>query len=105
MAYLPTSKSLSDGRKTVTTAGTRVQLSTTSVPCKRIEIQAMEANTDVIVVGGATVVAGASADSGATRRGRLLFPSQSIVLTVNNLNLVYLDSVVSGEGVTYIYEN
>jgi len=91
---------IADGRKVVATAETAVQLSATSVTCKRVFIQAEETNTGNIVVGGSTVVAKAD----TTRRGLLLFPSQGEWLNVNNLNLVYIDATVSTDGVTYVYE-
>lgn len=85
-----------DGSKNVTTAGTRVQLSNSSVPCKKVYIQALTGNGGVIYVGGSTIAAG---------RGTALFATSSIELTVSDLNLVYLDASVSGEGVSYSYEN
>lgn len=88
------SSSVGDGSKDVTTAGTRVQLSSSSVPCKWVAITAKEANTDTIWVGGATVANGS---------GKPLVSLQETVLYVSNLNKVYLDSEVNGEGVTYIY--
>jgi hypothetical protein len=93
---IPTS--VGDGRKTVTTAGTRVALSTTT-SCKKVTIQALDTNTDAIVVGGSTVVA-----ASATRRGIVLLPYNSFTISVDDLADIYIDSVVSGEGVTYLYE-
>ena|SRR3990167_1156417 len=93
------SNSVGDGRQTVTTAGTRVQLSTSPVPCKKVTICAETDNTNFIVVGGATVVAAL-----ATRRGIPLNPGDTIKLEVSNLNLVYIDSLADTEGVTYEYE-
>lgn len=93
------SNSVGDGRQTVTTAGTRVQLSASSVPCKKVTICAETDNTDFIVVGGATVVAAL-----ATRRGIPLNPGDTITLEVSNLNLVYLDSLVSTEGCSFLFE-
>ena len=87
---------IGDGSQTVTTAGTRVQLSTSSVPCKKVNIQAKVANTGSIYVGGSTV---------SSTRGIELLPLSSIQMTPSDLNLVYLDSSVSGEGVIFIYEN
>jgi|GEM_PF-3468116 len=89
-----------NGIKAVTTAGTRVQLSATSVPCKRVRITALESNTGVVVVGGSTVVAAL-----ATRAGAPLFPTQFEWFNVSNLNLLYLDSMVNLEGVSFYYEN
>ncbi len=85
-----------DGSKNVTTAGTRVQLSSSSVPCRRVEIVAKSGNVGTIWVGGSTIAAG---------RGRPLVALQSTILEVSNLNLVYFDSDVSNEGVTWIYFN
>lgn len=97
-AALPTT--INDGRQTVTTAGTRVQLSTSSVSCKSVTITAETDNLDYIVVGGANVVASIS-----TRRGTPIGPGESTTIEISNLNLVYLDAMANGEGVTYHYTN
>lgn len=89
---------INDGRQTVTTAGTRVQLSSTSTASKRIDITAETDNTGFIVVGGANVVA-----TLATRRGIPLAAGESYTFYITNLNKVYLDSTVSTDGVTYVY--
>lgn len=85
-----------DNRKVVSTASTRVQLSSTSIPCKTVVVTAELSNTGVITVGSSTVIASAS-----TRRGTPLSAGDSCVLEIDNLNKLYLDSTVSGEGVTY----
>ncbi len=89
-----------DGTRTVTTAGTRVQLSTSSVPCKRVFIEAHESNTGTILVGSSTVVAALSG-----RRGASLFPTQGDWFNVSNLNLIYIDATVNGGIVIFYYEN
>ena len=91
--------SVGDGTVTVTTAGTRVQLSATSVPCKKVFIQAHESNTGTIVVGGSTCVAAL-----VGRRGKALFPTQGDTFFVSDLNLLYIDSTVSLDKVNYYYE-
>jgi len=88
-----------DGTKTVTTAGSRVQLSTTSVPCRRVWIQASSANTGVIVVGSVTCVA-----AEATRQGLALWPTQGSFFNVDNLNLLYLDATANTQSVNFFYE-
>jgi len=88
---------IADGRQTVTTAGTRVALAS-STTCKKVHIQALGDNTDAVVVGGSTVVAAAG-----TRRGIALLPFNSLTLECDNLADIYLDSVVNGEGVSYTY--
>jgi hypothetical protein len=95
-ATIASNSAVGDGSKDVTTAGTRVQLSGTSVSCKRVHIQAKVGNSGSIYVGGSTV---------ATGRGIELIPLASITLNVSNLNLIYIDSSVNSEGVTYTYEN
>ena len=89
--------SIMDGRKAVTTAGTAVQLSSTSVPVYGVLLVAETANTGTVVAGSTTVVA-----SSSTRQGVPLNKGDGIYLHVNNLNKVWLDSTVSGEGVTYV---
>lgn len=84
--------SLGDNSQNVTTAGTRVQLS--SVACQKVIITAKAANTGTIWVGGSTVAAG---------RGVPLVALQSVTLDVSNTNAVYIDSTVNGEGITYAY--
>jgi len=89
---------IGDGRETVTTAGTAVQMS--NVPCKRIFIQAESDNTGAIVVGGSTVVA-----AEGTQRGVRLYNAQGQWFYVSNLNLLYIDSEQNGDGIQYYYEN
>lgn len=91
---------IADGTKSVTTAGTAVALVSASTECRMVMIQAKPENTDTVVVGASTVVA-----SSATRRGIALIPGQSVTLRVTNLDVLYLDAVVSGEGVSYVYFN
>ena len=89
---------IGDGIKTVTTAATRVALSTTTTPITEVTITALSTNTGIIVVGGSTVVAAA-----ATRRGTPLAAGDSVGLEVNSLASVWLDATVSGEGVSFTY--
>lgn len=90
---------IKDGRKVVTTAATRVALAA-STTCKHVTITAETNNTDIVVVGGITVVAAL-----ATRQGTPLYPGDSYDLDIDNLADVYLDALVSTEGVTYTYFN
>lgn len=91
---------IGDGLKAVTTAGTRVALAAVSTPCKRVIIQAHESNTGNVVVGSSTVVAAL----GATRRGIVLYPTNTIELKVTDLASIYIDSTVNGDSVHYYYE-
>jgi hypothetical protein len=95
-----TPSTITDGRKTVTTAGTRVQIVTASTVCRSVTVTALEGNTGVICVGGSTIVA-----SLGTRTGIPLNPGDSVVIEIDNLNKIWLDSAVSGEGVSYYYKS
>lgn len=86
------------GVRTVTTTGTDVRLSETSIPAAWVLITAQEDNTSKISVG----VAGVDATI-ATGTGTPLDPGDSVQLTCNDLRDVYIDSLVSGEGVRYTY--
>lgn len=82
------------GQTTVTTAGTQVALGTsTALPSGLLRIKALHANTGWIYVGDSTV------DSAT---GFVLDAGEEVVLTINNLATVYIDSSVNGEGVSYI---
>ena len=88
---------LGDGRKIVASSGTRVTLAS-STACKQVLISAEEDNTGAVVVGSSTCIAAL-----ATRRGIALLPGDTITLDVDDLSRVYLDAVVSGDGVTFLY--
>ena len=90
--------SITDGRTTVTTAGTRVVLATSTV-CRLVMCQALESNTNLVVVGGSDVVAAA----GSSRRGMVLYTNDVLVIPIDNLSKIYVDSLVNGEGVRYTY--
>lgn len=85
------------GVTTVTTAGTDVVLAG-STACKRVVIQAQTDNTSGIAVGGSGVDA-----TVATGTGIYLNPGDAFELEIDNLNDVYVDSLVNGEGVRYTY--
>jgi len=95
----PTNTLISQGRKVVTTAGTPVVLAA-STSCKSVTVQAEKDNTDDIIIGGSGVVGPIG-----TRQGVYLSPGDSIDLPIDDLNKVYIDSLVNGEGVTYVYFN
>ena len=94
---------IADNRKTVTAAGTAEKILAASTTCIKVIITALESNTDVIVVGGSTVVAGTTEDGGGTRRGTPLDPGQSLEILINDVSKIYIDAVVSGNGVSFVY--
>jgi len=87
-----------DGRKTVTAAGTAEALSSTSLLVDWIIIVAETDNTGVMAVGAPTVVA-----TVLTRRGVPLNAGDVVTLSGIDLKEIYLDTTVSGDGVTYFY--
>lgn len=89
---------LADQRQTVTTAGTRVQLTSSVIRARQVDITALHTNTGIITVGSSTVVAAAG-----TRRGTPLNPGDTYTGYNVDLSQVYLDSTVNGEGVSYSY--
>ena len=90
---------IADGRKVVAVAGTAETLVAGSTPCKKVNITAEVDNTLAVVVGGSTVVAAL-----ATRRGIPLLPGESTGwFEIDDLLDIYLNAIVAGEGVTYIY--
>jgi hypothetical protein len=88
---------VTDGRKVVTTAGTRVALAS-STACKEVVITAETDNTGIVAVGAASTVVATI----ATRTGVPLAAGDSIVLQIDNLADIGLDATVSGDGVTFM---
>jgi len=89
-----TPTAIGDNSKNVTTAGSRVQLISSSTPCKYVIIVALATNTNSIYVGGSTVAAG---------RGRPLVALQSEKIDIDDVSKIYIDADTSGEGVTFAY--
>lgn len=75
-------------------AGTGLQISSTSYPCHEVTIIALRTNTGYVYIGGS--------DVSSTVYGAELTAGDSITLAVNDLNLVYFDTSVSGEGISYV---
>ena len=95
----PTNNTLGQGRKVVASAGTAVALST-SVSCKSVTIQAEKNNTSDVIIGGSGVVGAL-----LSREGIYLSPGDSVDFPIDDLSKIYIDALVSSEGVTYIYFN
>jgi hypothetical protein len=93
-------RTLDNLRVIVTTAGTRVRLSGTALPVRRAIVTALLTNTGTIVPGGAAVVAAVG-----SRNGPALNAGDVIGLENVDLNSVYIDSTVNGEGVTVLYQS
>lgn len=83
---------LANGQKTVTLAGTAEVLGA-STAIQGVIIKANDANTGIIYVGDASV------DS---TNGYALRRNASVAFDIDNLDDVYIDSSVNGEGVSYL---
>lgn len=87
-----------DGRKVVAAEGTAEAIADSSTIVSYIIITAETNNTGLIVVGASTVDA-----TLASRRGIPLNAGDTISLGAIDLAEVYIDSTVTGDGVTYLY--
>ncbi len=97
---------LVDGIKVVTTAGTELPLVATSTIVGWVKLVASDANTGVIYVGSSTVVA-ATTD---TARGAFVpeaaaSPSGLHIDGPLDLNLLFVDSSISGDQVSFLYDS
>jgi len=95
---LYTTHGVTGGADGVTTDDTNGTVLGGDVICQKIDIQAQTDNTGVIAVGFTGVDA-----TIATGTGIILYPGDTYSLEINNLNLIYIESSVNGEGVRYTY--
>ncbi|OAB31751.1 hypothetical protein PMSD_18370 [Paenibacillus macquariensis subsp. defensor] len=85
------SHQLKHGLLNVATAGTAVQLP--NIPCREVTIIAKDTNTGDIFAGGVGVL--------STSYGAKLKADGSTDFNVNNANLIFINSSVSGEGISF----
>lgn len=88
--------SIGDGAKTVSSAGTAETLVASSTPCKYVLITAEDDNSGKIYYGGS----GVSSSSGG-----YLFPAQTTLIEIDNVQKVYIDADTSTDGVKFTYAN
>lgn len=89
--------------KTVTTAGTRVQLTSTALTAPSVYIEAKTANTGVIYVGNVAVASTTYMASLAAGKGIAINGVAGGTGGEIALNAIYLDSSVNGEGAMWSY--
>jgi len=82
---------------TVTTAGAQTPINSTALLCFRVEITAQAANTGLIYVGGSGCGETNTMAAGDTKE--IDFGVNSTI----DLNALYIDASVSGEGVEIVY--
>lgn len=86
------------GNKSVTSAGTAEQVTTTSTPIGGVWVAA-DLGEGPVVVGDSSV----DATSGSMQ-GIVLTPgNQSTFIPINNLNLLWVDAQTNGHGLVYSY--
>jgi hypothetical protein len=88
----PSSSTISDGSKAVTSAGTAVALG--SATTREIYVTALDTNTGKIFIGGSTV---------SSTSGMYIYPGQTMTFSINNLSKIYIDAENNGEGVQFTY--
>lgn len=94
-----TARSNGEGSKNVAAAGTPEKLLAASTPCSEVAVTARPGNTGKIAVGfSAAVRAAAGGEVGA-----ILSPGDTISVPVGNVNQVYIDATVNGEGVSFLF--
>ena len=86
------------GVETVDSAGTDQAIVTSSTPAKGVIVQAQTDNTDAIAVGATGVDA-----TIATGNGIILYAGDSVYIPCDNLDAIYIDAIVTGEGVRFTY--
>jgi len=79
-----------DGTRTVAAAGTPVPLTAGSTAARKVMVQADLNNTGNILVGN------------ATSQSNVLLPGDNLEIEVDDLDELYIDSTVNGEGVNYL---
>lgn len=84
---------LGNGQTSVVTAGTPVPLATNTATTT-ITVRAFSANTGFIYVGTTGV---------SSSTGFILSADETVSFDLDNLDKVFINSSVNGEGVSYIY--
>lgn len=84
---------LGNGVQTVATAGTPVQLAS-STAIKTVTIRSFSTNTGLMYVGNSTMTSAS---------GFQLSPQETVSLDISNLSTIWIDSAVSGQSVSYVY--
>jgi hypothetical protein len=89
---------IGNGRGTCSAAGTANQITTTTTPCKVIIFTAETDNTGAVVLGGSGID-----ETLASRSGIPLLAGDSATFEIDDISKVYIDSAVTGDGVSYTY--
>jgi hypothetical protein len=95
-------RKLVTAHKAVTTAGTRVALSATKKVVRKLKVRALTTNTGVIYLGDVTVAStnGYPLAAGVELDVTSIFPNDNCAV---DLNTLYIDAAVNGEGLAFTY--
>mgnify|MGYP001600424736 CR=1 FL=1 len=93
---------ITSGKKIITTAGTAATFVASSTPCKKVDIQAYLLNAGNVAIGGSTIDASATLDTG---NGIILEPGDSYTIYTDDVVDLYLDILINGDGVRFNYFN
>lgn len=88
-------QSLIAGRAVVSVTNTAIALGG-DVECQTIFITALTTNTDVVVVGEGAIYTEAS------RTGKILYPGDTITVSIPNLNKAFINALAN-DGVSFAY--
>ncbi len=91
------------GTKTITTAGTQLPIATSKTLVTSIVIQAHPANTGYIYVGDSTVDANTGIRLSAGDKFSISVDPRNQGASLIDLNKLYLDTSVNGEGARLLY--
>ncbi len=91
--------SIADGRSTITSGGTPEQVSSTSTAYGTITLCAETTNTGVMTIGGSAMDGRIETRTGVPLTAGACFTLQSN----GDLDQIYFDGTVTGDGVTYAY--
>ena len=91
--YVP--GNIGTGRQVVIISGTPVQLASSQVIGGIIIVAELD-NTGIICIGDSNVIADA-----ATRRGVPLDAGDAVILNIDDISKIWIDSTINNDGVTY----
>ncbi len=87
-----------DGRKVVASAGTAEPLVNETLHVIWVTIQALRTNTDYVAIGASTVKVAEGVE-----RGEILSAESAAPIENVDLNTIYVNSIIDGEGVSFLY--
>jgi len=86
-------ETVSTGKKTIATPGDEAVLTDPGILRVRVTVKDLSTNTDVVFIGNSSLT---------SANGFQLAAGEQVFIPVGDLNQVYVDVTVGGEGVTYI---